>query len=321
MEHKHHWKSKISQKGEIQRKKISKKWSALIVALVVLTLLTVMSTTFFEKLYRFAQASQGIENSNAAYYKALGAIEDSLYAPWVSKYTPWQVQNISAPTNKSGTGRGLTASTGWTSVPMPGEGNSPYDTNYNTIGLGEPVQLVIPDVVNWTNVDFQFRIPSINGSNTGILWGPANSSGYILWTFASTGASLFASGETNIFRWFDIDNTTKPIEGYWWTSNSGDLVLFDTFYWGTPTPYVWINGGNCAWFNCTLKLSLIRPIVTSDGRTLTFLEYKITWFNTTIPTQYMNLRAEWYSYWFLRTRDLKFPQITTNTALDFAVLQ
>lgn len=52
---------------------------------------------------------------------------------------------------------------------MPGEGNSPYDTNYNTIGLGEPVQLVIPDVVNWTNVDFQFRIPSINGSNTGIL--------------------------------------------------------------------------------------------------------------------------------------------------------
>lgn len=47
------------------------KGSALLVALIVLTLLTVMSTVFFEKLYRFAQASNGIENSNAAYYKAL----------------------------------------------------------------------------------------------------------------------------------------------------------------------------------------------------------------------------------------------------------
>jgi hypothetical protein len=35
----------------------------------------------------------------------------------------------------------------------------------------------------------------------------------------------------------------------------------------------------------------------------------------------MNLHAEGYSYGFLRARDLKFPQITTNTALDFAVLQ
>lgn len=71
-----------------------------------------MSTTFFEKLYRFAQASEGIENSNAAYYKALGAIEDTLYANGVSKYTPWNVSNISAPVSLSGTGRKLIASTG-----------------------------------------------------------------------------------------------------------------------------------------------------------------------------------------------------------------
>jgi hypothetical protein len=35
----------------------------------------------------------------------------------------------------------------------------------------------------------------------------------------------------------------------------------------------------------------------------------------------MNLSAEGYAYGFLRKRELQFPQITTNTALDFAVLQ
>ena len=80
---------------------------------------------------------------------------------------------------------------------MPGEGNSPYDTNYNIIGLGEPVQLVVPDGVIWSAVKFQFRIPQIGNSSTGVAPTLSNS-GFVLWTIASTGASLFASGETSI---------------------------------------------------------------------------------------------------------------------------
>lgn len=56
-----------------------KKGSAILIALVVLTLLVMMSTVFFEKLFRFSQASEGIENSNVAYYTALGTIEEALY--------------------------------------------------------------------------------------------------------------------------------------------------------------------------------------------------------------------------------------------------
>jgi type II secretory pathway component PulK len=55
------------------------KGSALIVALVIMTLLTMMSTVFYEKVYRFSQRSEGIENSNVAYYKAIGTIEQALY--------------------------------------------------------------------------------------------------------------------------------------------------------------------------------------------------------------------------------------------------
>jgi hypothetical protein len=40
-----------------------------------------MSTVFLEKLSRFSKRSEGVENSNVAYYKALGIIEEALYAP------------------------------------------------------------------------------------------------------------------------------------------------------------------------------------------------------------------------------------------------
>ncbi|MFZ2255750.1 MAG: hypothetical protein WAW59_02590 [Patescibacteria group bacterium] len=51
-----------------------------------------------------------------------------------------------------------------------------------------------------------------------------------------------------------------------------------------------------------------------------FLEYKIT-FNIPVPSQFMTLEATAYSYGFQRTKTVRIPQITTNTALDFAVLQ
>lgn len=67
----------------------------------------------------------------------------------MNKYNPWNITGKSDGTT-SGTGRRLTVSTGGTSVPVGGKGNSPYDSNYNIIGLGQPIQLVIPDgVTNW----------------------------------------------------------------------------------------------------------------------------------------------------------------------------
>jgi hypothetical protein len=60
-----------------------------------MTLLTMMSTVFFEKIHKFSQRSEGIENSNVAYYKALGIIEEALYTGGVDKYTPWNIQDNS----------------------------------------------------------------------------------------------------------------------------------------------------------------------------------------------------------------------------------
>lgn len=300
----------------------NKRGSALIIALVVLTLLTMMSTVFFEKIHRFSQRSEGIENSNVAYYKALWVIEEMLYTGGVNKYSPWSIRNTTYGSNTI-TWASLIASTWWTSIPVAGKWNSPYDSNYNIISIGEPVQIVIPEGLwNWWSIDFKFRIPQISTtSSTGVAV-IGTSSGYILWTLASSGASLFASGETNIFRGTDLDNTTQVITTKFGTTNTGSTPDFWTFY--NAPPYLWAggNGSDCTGFKCTLKLSLIRPVPTGDaGRSMTFLEYKISGFPTNLPSQYMDIHAEGYAYGFLRSRDIKFPQITTNTALDFAVLQ
>lgn len=298
----------------------NKKWSALLIALWVLTLLTMISTVFFEKLYRFAQTSEGIENSNVAYYKALGIIEEVLYTWWVNKYTPWNIQNISLG-SFTNSGSRLTAFTGATTVPDSGKWNSPYNTDYNTISLGEPVQLVIPENINWDNIYFEFKVPIIPGttsSSTGIDSTLSNS-WLILWTIASSWASLFASGETNIFKGSEINITNNVISNRIGTSNSGSTIAFKSFY--VSPLYLGTNGANCFNFQCTLKLSLIQPILLTDWRVITFLDYRISGFPSSIPSQYMDIHAEWFAYWFLRSKDVKFPQITTNTALDFAVLQ
>lgn len=297
--------------------------SAMIIALIVLILLTIMSTVFIEKLVRFSEASDGIENSNIAYYQALGMIEETLYNPSVNKYTPWNVVN-SGSIISTGKGKSIVVSTGATTIPDSGKGNSPYDPqnkNYNIIALGEPVQVVIPNgIMNWGSINFEFRVPVTESgalSATGVDM-TKGLSGAILWTLASSGASLFASGETNIFRVQDININNVTISTKQGKTNSGSSETFANFYQGG---YMGVNGSDCTGYKCTLKLSLIRPIPLTSGRTISFLEYRISGFPSAIPSQYMTLHAEGYANGFLRTKEIQFPQITTNTALDFAVLQ
>ncbi len=300
----------------------SRKGSALLISLIVLTLVTVMSTVFFEKLFRLSQASEGIENSNIAYYKALWIIETAMNATTVDKFSPWNIQRSSTWGNYYTSWANLEVTTGSSIVPAPWKGNSPYDPDYNIISIGEPVQLVIPNGLNnWGTVFFQFRIPQISAtSSTGVAPSWTNS-WYILWTFASSGASLFASGEANVFLWSELNNTNQTLATRNGRSNSGSsATLWDFYFAGW---FLWNDGAYCVNYQCTLKLSLLRPVpTTNSNRTMNFLEYKITFPATAqIPSQYMNLRAEWYTYGFLRQRTFQFPQITTNTALDFAVLQ
>lgn len=107
---------------------------------------------------------------------------------------------------------------------------------------------------------------------------------------------MFASGELNIFRFSDIDGTIKNIDNKYGVTNTGDLVQFGNFYNDPMNQYVGSSGNRCTNFNCTLKISLIRPIPTLDGRLLPFIEYKIDFDTTSLPSQYMTLQTDGYAY-------------------------
>lgn len=299
--------------------------SALLTGLIVMVVVTVLMVTFLEKMTRLGTSSQWIVQSTQAYYRATALIERSLMNTPNLRKQPWTIQPSSTNSAKTGSGTELIVFTGGTSVPAHWKWNSPFNDNYNLIGLGDPVQIVIPDGVDWTNVFFEFNVPKIGTSWTGVDTSVSTLSWVILWTLGGPdGKTLYASGETAAFTFSDL-NWSKSISsknGFYiasdWTESES---TFSNFYDNSNSDRLGVLWQNCVAFVCTLKLSLLRSIPVDGWRELPFLEYKIDFSSTNIPNQYMILDSKGYAGGYLRTRHVVIPQITTNTALDFAVLQ
>jgi hypothetical protein len=112
-----------------------------------------------EKIWRFADQTENIEQSNAAYYLATSAIEEAIYT--TDKRTPWNISPIEKGTIQT-VGYTGTAVKYTQIIPRPGNGNSGFDPNWNMISLGDPVQIVIPNGVDWGAVYFHFRVPDLD---------------------------------------------------------------------------------------------------------------------------------------------------------------
>lgn len=297
----------------------SHQWSALLVGLIITILLTIMTVSFLDKILTLGKTSNGIDNSAQSYSLATGLIEEQLMNVNMTKETPWLIPEKSE-TTLTKTWRVLTAYTGGDIMPMPWKWNSPFSTDWNIIGMGEPTQIVIPENVAWGSVNFLFRVPNIPWE-TSATWS-TSSSGIILWTFGYSGATLYASGETNIFTFNEINSSARHLDNSrLWNTNTGTVLDFLAFY-NDSVNGVWPNGAKCIAFKCTLKLSMLRPFVSDLGKSYSFLEYKIVFpSGTTLPSQYMIINSSAYVDGFLRSRQVHIPQITTSTANDFAVLQ
>jgi hypothetical protein len=295
----------------------SHRGSALIVGMIIVVLLSILTTSFLEKVLNLWKTSGWIKSSAESYALATWLIEEQLIDSNMTKESPWNIkERRDGPVLMNSTGRVLYASTGWTTMPIPGKWNSSFDSNWNIIGIGDPIQIVIPASIDWSAVNFYFRVPSIPGETDAT--GSVSSSGIILWTFGYSGASLYASGETNIFKFNEINGTALQIGWFQGQTNTGSISSFDFFY--SDASGVGPAWSKCLWYQCTLKLSMIRPYVTTGLKVYPFLEYQIV-FPVSIPSQYMVIDSSAYINGFLRSRQIRIPQITTNTATDFAILQ
>lgn len=295
----------------------SQRGSALLVGLIIVVLLTILTTSFLEKVLGLGRTSGAIGNSAQAYTLATGLIEEQLMNGAMTRTEPWNIPTRSEWGTTS-TWRTLTAYTGGNMVPDILKWNSEFDKNWNIIALGEPVQIVIPQNISWWVVNFRFRVANIPwSSNTG---SSMSNSGIILWTFGSSWASLYASGELEVFRWSDITGLNRSIASFNGFTNTGSSFRFDNFYWDLVSG-VGTSWAKCSGFQCTLKLSMIRPFVTLGWQSYPFLEYQIDFWPTRIPSQYMIIDSSSSIYGYIRSRQIRIPQITSNTATDFAVLQ
>lgn len=88
---------------------------------------------------------------------------------------------------------------------------------------------MVPPGLDWNGIYISFRIPEIGTAGTGVD-ASMNGTGIVLWGLASSGASLFASGETNVFRGEDINNGGISFGGKMGISNSGSNMSLDAFY-------------------------------------------------------------------------------------------
>ncbi|MBC7498249.1 hypothetical protein H7170_01250 [Candidatus Gracilibacteria bacterium] len=300
----------------------SHRGSALLVGLIIVVLLTILTTSFLEKILGLGRTSGAIGNSAQAYTLATGLVEEQLMQSNMTRQAPWNIQT--RVDTGVFTGRTLSAYTGGNLIPeqgvggLVGKGNSEFDKNWNTIALGEPVQIVIPENVSWGSVSFRFRVANIPGSSN---TGSASNSGIILWTFGSSGASLYASGEMEVFRGSDITGSNRSIAGFNGITSTGSSFTFNGFY-ADLVSGLGTSGAKCNGFQCTLKLSMIRPFLTLGGQSFSFLEYQIEFpLGTRVPSQYMVVDSTSSIYGYIRSRQVRIPQITSNTATDFAVLQ
>ena len=99
---------------------------------------------------------------------------------------------------------------------------------------------------------------------------------------------------------------------------SGTPMNFSAGYGVAP-------GLNCTVNKCTLKLSIIAPLLLSSpaNTSAPYLEYQITVAggNPAIPLQYATISTQGYSAGFRKDITKSIRQLTTNEAADFTVFQ
>ena len=74
----------------------SRRGSALLIGLIMTLLISILVISFTEKVLRFAQGSQGIEQSTQAYYAATSTIESGLMNTEKLRRQPWTIQGSRA---------------------------------------------------------------------------------------------------------------------------------------------------------------------------------------------------------------------------------
>ncbi|MDD3645812.1 MAG: hypothetical protein PHH06_00225 [Candidatus Gracilibacteria bacterium] len=291
-------------------KKNNKHAFALIIAMGLTLVMGLIAYFLLEYMVPFARNTKGIENATRAYYQAETAIEEALY--FVNKQRTNYSSESGSTMSTTALGNSFSVEASGNLLPPVGKGNSEFDTDWNTISQGNPIQLDIGNnVVNsgWGSVKFYFRVPDLDkdGDNTNQTLSGGITTPLINWQLISETDALSATGS-----WIMADNINGDSIDF--SSKNGRILNGSTDIFGN------FYSNNCSG-NCTLKLSIINKLELSLNNTpVPYIEWKID-FNTPVPLRYTNIETSGKSYGFKKDLEVRVPQQTVNEAFDFTVFQ
>lgn len=283
---------------------------------------------FLEKLFPISKNVKWIENWTIAYYNANTAVEEALL--FLNTSSPWAETGSINPSNQP-KWFNLQITASGKILPPAWEWNSDFDKDWNRLAQWEPIQLVFDKDVDWSQVKFYFKVPDIWWTAISLSWWVDYP--IINWALSWSWKTFFAS-------WSQIMATSSEIASSTGSSSVVDLSTrawidlnwswwtFIQFYKSslpfTNITWLWSDGADCSGYKCTLKLSIINPLISSvDNETIPYLEYRIDmWTNTNLlPLQYAIIKTDGFSYGFKKSIRKEVRQTTINEALDFTVFQ
>ncbi len=291
--------------------------SALIVTLLLIGVLSLVMILLMEKIIPTSQAIRGIENSTIWLYHSASAIEKAFAS-----------MNYRQPGLAAGTGN-ITVSSAQeegkynvsqssTIVPIPGKGTSEYDSNWNRINTGNPVQLRISSQSLLTSLEdmvFDLRMPKIGTSDSragytaSTRYFTSNATTPVINVILSNssislisdyGTSCSTSGAQN--NGLTADRVNDPD-----TIALGKLCMKNTSVIGSSRTLEEMldlteNTNFCSGW-CTLKFSLVNKLENAQNQEVPYLEYRIR--------KQISLGSTNWENCFL-----KYPPITTACSVD-----
>ena len=308
----------------------NKEWFSLIFAMGLVLSISITILYLLEYVIPFAKDTKWIEFSSNAFYQSTSAVEDGLYYvarndlweettnnladPWTFDSNISEIDGNSQNDDDVNTDFGYDIIARWDTIPPEWEWNSEFDSDWNRLAAGEPLQLEIWEN-QWNNATVSLRIPDTgvwNGVHVQTMtwW-------IISWQLSSENETLISAIDSTI--WSNILKSWVVNEFNFGSEYKKGVTLndeeknFTTFY----------NNCNALWEKCTLQLLVINDLILDNinNTPVPYIEYKIEWARENMPLRYTRISTSGYSNGFKKDLNIKIPQQTVNQATAITVFQ
>ena len=281
---------------------------SLVMAMLIVLIMTMIALFILEYMIPYSRSVSWIENSSQSYYQAYSWVEKALLLGWVE-----------AENSSSAVDNWYVVDDVGTLLPPSGQWNSEYDSDWNRIRVGEPIQLQIgEDMVgtNWSNARFYFRVPAI----TDVVNLQLSGTNILHWQLSSATDSWNMQTPIQANQICGSRDTVCSAIGWQWVPG---INLFGV----TEDLNIFYNDHCDITEECSLKITVLSDLelqtngsVAVDTR-VPYIEWRADFWSDSVPLRFSQISASGKSYGFKKDLNVSVPQQTVIEAFDFTVFQ